>query len=196
MNASTLTALGSAGAKLMASDKAKGLLTRIFHKLYKRLRLKSVRAIIIPDYVKNSVNMNFNSSKFRVVVLENVFMSMLSDGEMANYRRLKLESPESWSLALVSPLKKLLNSIRWKYKDKKIIVILTSYDLARQLHIKNIEIYSMSDYLYKEISEKLDEKSKSYHARQHKELSKLPHIDVESMDHFKRAISKSASLDD
>lgn len=196
MNASTLTALGSVGAKLMASDKAKGIMSRFFHKVWKRMRLKSVRAIIIPDYVKNSVNMNFNSSKFRVVVLENVFMSMLSDAEMANYRRLKVESPESWSLALAAPLKKLLNSIRWKYKDKRIVVILTSYDLAKQLHIKNIEIYSMSDYLFKEVSEKLDDQSKGYHARQHKELSRLPHVDVESLEHFKRSISKSASLDD
>ena len=190
MNATTLSAIGTGALKLAASAPVKGLIRRFLHKVWKKIRLKSVRGIIVQDFVKNAYNISLDTDKYRVIELETVYLSMLSDGDIANYRRLKQVSPESWVLAYTGHLKALLNSIRWNYNDKAFVVVLTSIDLAKKLHIKTYSVFHTSQELFKQNLDRFDKESVRYHEDQLKSFESVTSSDFDSEHELNKMIKK------
>ena len=182
----------AAAGKAAAHPKVRSCVGKATHKMWKSIRLKNLQCIVVSDHIKNNLGLDLDPEKYRVVVLESVFQSLLSDAEIANLGRLKISSTEAWVLEVKGKLKHYLNSIRWSYRDKQIIIVLSSHDLAMKLHIKNVQVYQMSPDLFETLKAKMDEASLAYYEKHRREHSKVKGvIEFETMHHLEKMLKKS-----
>ena len=172
MSLSLITgAAQTAAMAAMKSPATRSLVRRAMHKLWKWMRLKRLNCVVVNDYhrmmLQQQVTLN---DKFHILDIEAVYLSMLSDLDVATLRSLKTTNSRSWIISVRNQFKAILNAMRWTYMDKHIIVVLSNRELAKQIHIKasNTFTFEADDELHSDVLEKLDVKLKSYymHLRQ------------------------------
>lgn len=193
MNEASMGAIMMAGGKeLFASPHTRSALRRFFHWLKKKM-LRNAHAVIAEDFSLNHLSGKLKvDQKYKVIHLEKILATMNSDMMKSSSMQLKRLDYHVWIVNNTEKLKALLNSVRWSFEDRSVIVVLSSVKLAQLLHIKpkNTYVYQMAQGMFEEVmsDDCIDEQNKEYMKERRYDNSYDDSIEYESFEQLQRLI--------
>lgn len=186
------SSLGAAAAGILKSAEARGIVMRFMRKLWKMMRLKKIRCLIINDVDRKDLKFRFPDETYQYLDVEKVYLSLLSDGEVARLRDLKKINSRSWIIAVKSPCKKILNNVRESWRKESVILCMSNYELAVELGVpkKQIEIYVQDKDYNKEILDKVPEDVRDYLDSMRVKYTDMEHVGYKSAEQLQEILEK------
>jgi hypothetical protein len=156
--------LGAAALGLLKSEAAQNIVMRMFHKLWKKIRLKNVQCIVVNDCDRRKLKFKYDDAKYQFLDVESVYLSLLSDGEIARLGKLKEMNIRSFIISTRVPCKRLLTNIRTLWKNETVILCVSNVELAKELHIpkKNTFVFCQDKEYHEQLLESLPDESRPY----------------------------------
>lgn len=191
----TIESMALGGASLIAqeiysNEDVRGYLSRLMHLIYKRIFYADVETIILEDCIRNVIQLNLGDD-FVLLNGELTLRAMQSQDENDKMLQLKAENYNLYIMKYKKHMKTILNAMREQHKDKTIVLLLSSQEMANALHIKkHIQVYQMSDKLYDEAKMKLQtDKERQYVEKQRKRLLDKAKFKYESIDQLQEHLN-------
>lgn len=157
---------GSYAIQELASNKdVRSWIGKFFHRMWKRIFLKKLQCVIIEDSVRANIGNLKLGDRYVVVNLENTLKAMMNDSAVASMMALKQENYDLYCLSYSIQLKQILGALRNKYRrNKQVIVLLSSVQMAEYLHINDYVVFQMNDAMFNDFTENkpLSEKELAY----------------------------------
>ena len=172
--------IGAIASGILKSDAARNILSRFFHRMYKKIMLKSVKCVIINDVDRLKLKFKYQEEMYQYLDVEAVYLSLLSDGEIARLSELKKLNPRSWILAVKQPCKRILNTVRNQWRKETVILIVSNLELAKELHVSDITIFVQDKEFHRVLSESIDETTFVYLDKLKEQHSKYDHVEYKN----------------
>ena len=182
--------LGSLALGIMKSKEAKTILGRFFRKVWKMLRLKSVKCIVVNDIHRLKLVFDYPVDKYQYLDVEKVYLSLLSDGEIARLSELKKVNPRAWIISVREPCKRVLNTVREQWRNERVILCVSNTELAKELHVDNVNVFVQDKELHEEMVESVDGVTGEYLSRMLKQNSKGEYTEYKSYDQLIHKLEK------
>jgi hypothetical protein len=176
---------GSYAIQEIASNKdVRSWIGKLMHRIWKRIFLKKLQCVIIEDSVRSNLNDLKLNDQYVVVNLENTLKAMMNDSAVASMMALKQENYDLYCLTYSIQLKQILGALRARYRrNKQVIVLLSSVQMAEYLHIEDYTVFQMNDAMFEDFTESkpLSEKELAYVKRMrniHLKLSSMNYASI------------------
>lgn len=176
-------------SSLLGEGKKKGFFKRSLHKFRKSM-LKPVVGVVVNDYHRNMLQLEFDEEEFQVIDLERLYHAVLPPSEIGKLENLKKECIRSWLSVVKEDMKKLLDKNRLLAKDEQIVCLLSNFELAKELNIKKLHVFIMDDDLKKEVHGHVDAKTRAYLQRLNRQSKKHERKEYKSKDYLEKLINK------
>lgn len=184
-----LSAAGMAASELANNKDVHSWIGKLAHRIYKYLFLKPVKCFVAESHVVSELQINVNDDKYVVINLEQIYKTMLSEEELEAYNNLKIENMDVFTMRYYVDLKRILNAMRNQYRrDKTVVVLLSSVQLANAMHIDSdlIQVYQMRDEAFAEVMKNhMTDKANRFALLQrnkHLPLAKMLYADVKQLE--------------
>jgi hypothetical protein len=164
-----LSNIATMALKVSQNQQVRSLLSRLLHKIYKRLSLKKVHCIIMEDDTRLKLSFDFNKNKYYLVDLEKVFKCLLSEQEKEQMKNIKLLSYEIFISKYSKQLKEILNILRYSHKDKELILLMSDVSLCHALHCHQFNTYLMNDNEFNLMISKVENQDIKEYLNNHRE---------------------------
>lgn len=190
MDGLSSTSLGAAAAGILKSPEARGIIAKFLRKMWKKIRLKKIVCLIVNDIDRKDLRFKFPDDKFQYLDVEQVYLSLLSDGECSRLRDLKKINSRSWIISVKSPCKKILNTVREAWRKESVILCMSNYELAKELGIPNkqMTVFVQDKDYNVELMDLVPDDVKNYLEEMRVKHSKLPHLGYKSADQLKEML--------
>lgn len=161
-------------------------LMRLFRRMYKRLRLPKLSAIVVENCVLPDVYLD--DDRFHIVKLESLYKSLLSQEAQEVSDKLKMTNYDLWLSRHVTPMKRVMTKLRWDTMGdgKPFLLILGSRELAKRLHVrkKNTVSFQMCDRMYEEVTRATDVLGLGFMRNLRSTEGELVSDEYENVDHL------------
>lgn len=172
--------IGAVASGILKNEKARNILSKFFHKIYKRMMLKPVKCVVINDVDRLNLKFKYQEEVYQYLDVEAVYLSLLSDSDIAKLSQLKKLNPRSWVLAVKKPCKNALNMVRNQWRKETVILIVSNMELAKELHVKDITMFVQDKEFHKTMSNSVDETTFEYLDKMKDNYLKYDHIEYKS----------------
>ena len=189
---SVATSVGAVAAGVLKSDVARNILSRFVRKIWKKIRLKNVACLVVNDCDRKRLKFDYDEDKYQYLDVEAVYLSLLSDGEIARLRELKQLNGRGWIMSVRTPCKQILNNVREMWRNERVILCVSSPELAKELHVSDVTIYVQDEEYHNELMDAVDSKSSAYlgQLRQKYVRSSKPSTEYKSHDKLVEVLNK------
>lgn len=160
--------LGAAALGVLKNETTQSVLRKFVRKIWKKICLKQPITCVINDAHRRGLRFKYDEAKFQLLDLENTYLSLLSDGEVARLADLKRSNSRAWILSVKEPCKRLLNTVREHWRKERVILILSNPELATELHMKDIRLFAPDNECFAEMMESVPEHQQEYLSTLHK----------------------------
>lgn len=183
----------SLASELYSNQDVRSAISKIFHKMYKKCFYNEVECIICEDFARSALPKPVVNDQYVFANVECILKSMMSPDEQLKMRSLKVEHYDVYIMKYSKQLKVILNALRDQYrKEKTILVVLSSIEMAQKLHIKDYTVYISDEAYFNSLLERCStEEEKNYMNYQHSKLDTQSTYMYNDINQLKLLIEKN-----
>ena len=165
--------------------------------MIKKYLLPHMYCVVLDDYSFSKLSLLNSEKQYILLHPEKILSLILSDGDRSNLKKLKIESFDTYLLTVSKKLKKIMNNMRFLHNKSKFIVVCSSYSIAKQLHLKDKNIYSFmpDDELFIDMQSKALDVKELNHVKALREIQKND-INLTRFDSWKQLNNLMCDLSD
>lgn len=128
--------IGAVAAGILKSEGSRNFIKRLLQKLWTHITVKAVYAVVVNDVDRKALKFGYDDTLYQILDVEQVYLSLLGNGELKRLSNLKLFNRRGWIMAVRKPMKAILNTVAKHWKKERVICVLSSIELAKELGIK------------------------------------------------------------